>query len=208
MIYETINAAIKQFQAELNTCLPARIENYNHAAQSASVQPLLDRRLLTSDGSEPEALPIIPSVPVVWPRSGGASLTFPVRTGDTCLLVFSQRSLDRWKAEGGQVTPDDGRKHALADAVAIMGVQALEGGDYPADNDNVRLLYNGCQLVLNGDDKLAMGNDKAELLDLFDQLLDALISTTTATAIGAQPLSAVPDFTQIKSLLGQIKGVL
>lgn len=208
MIDEFVRDMIREFQGNLNTCLPARIESYDHAKQAASVQPLINRRLLADGGQTSESLPVIPAVPVVWPRSGGASLTFPVKKGDTCLLVFSQRSIDKWKARGGQVTPDDGRKHALSDAVAVMGVQPFVGGEYPEDNDNVRLKYNNAQVVLNSGNKLAIGNDTAELLDLFDQLLDALIAATTATAAGPQPLSSVPLFTQIKTLLATIKGEL
>jgi hypothetical protein len=55
---------------------------------------------------------------------------------------------------------------------------------------------------------VAIGNCAAELLDLLDQLLDALISSVTATAIGAQPLSGVPQFVAIKALLALVKGSL
>lgn len=209
MMYDLIQNAINQALSNLHTCLPGRIESYNHQEQSASVKPLINRRLRTSDGGfEVEELAVIPNVPVQWPRSGGASLTFPVNRGDTCLLVFAERSLDKWTDEGGIVTPEDGRKHALKDAIAIMGVQPFVGGNYPSDNNNVRLMYNKGQVVLNNDNKIAIGNDKAELLDLFEQTLTALINSTTATSIGAQPLSVVPDLQNIKTLLAEIKGAL
>lgn len=194
--------------ANMHTCIPARIEKYDHATQKATVKPLLNRRIRTATGFEPEEIQPIPSVPVVWPRSGGASLTFPVAQGDGCLLLFSERSMDLWLSEGGVVTPDDPRKFALSDAICLLGLQPFVGGDYPEDNENVRLQYGDAQLVINNDNKLALGNGAAELLDLFDQLLQALITTTTITAVGNQPLSAVPDFTQIKALLAEIKGEL
>lgn len=194
--------------ANMHTCLPGRVEKYDHATQKATVKPLLNRRIRTAEGFEAEEIQPIPSVPVLWPRSGGASLTFPVKRGDGCLILFSERSLDLWLSTGGVVTPDDPRKFALSDAICLPGLQPFAGGDYPADNDNVRLQYGDAQLVINNDNKLALGNNSAELLDLFDQLLQALISTTTATGIGNQPLSQVPTFTQIKSLLAQIKGDL
>jgi hypothetical protein len=35
--------------------------------------------------------PMISGVPVIFPRSGGASITMPVKVGDGCLIVFLDR---------------------------------------------------------------------------------------------------------------------
>jgi len=104
---------------EMRVSLPARVEQYDETKQRADVKPLLNRRY--ADGEEAE-LPVIAGVPVVWPRSGGAALTMPVAKGDGVLLVFADRSIDRWLSDGGQVTPDDPRTHDLSDAVAIPGL--------------------------------------------------------------------------------------
>lgn len=194
--------------ANMHTCLPGKIVSYDHALKKATVKPLLNRRIRTGDTFEPEEIQPIPSVPVVFPTSGGVGLTYPVKVGDGCLILFSERSLDLWLSTGGVVTPDDPRKFALSDAICLPGLQPFVSGDYPVDNDNVRLKQGEAQFVINNDNKLAIGNDAAELLDLFDQLLQALITTTTATSIGNQPLSEVPTFNEIKSTLAQIKGSL
>lgn len=194
--------------ANMHTCLPGRIVSYDHSLKKATVKPLLNRRIRTGDTFESEEIQPIPSVPVVFPTSGGVGLTYPVKAGDGCLILFSERSLDLWLSTGGVVTPDDPRKFALSDAICLPGLQPFVSGDYPVDNDNVRLKQGEAQFVINNDNKLAIGNDAAELLDLFDQLLQALITTTTATSIGNQPLSEVPTFNEIKSTLAQIKGSL
>ena len=56
--------------------------------------------------------------------------------------------------------------------------------------------------------KWTIGNNGAELLDLFDQLIQSLISTTVNTMLGPQPLSVSLDTTlaQIKARLALIKG--
>ena len=68
--------------------------------------------------------PIITNVPVVFPASSKASLTFPIDVGDTVLCIFSQRSLDTFKAstEPSTYTPNDARKFSIRDAIAIPGL--------------------------------------------------------------------------------------
>lgn len=131
--------------AELHVALPARVLAYDFSRQMASVQPTLRRSY--SDGREDD-MPILSSVPVVFPRAGGASLTMPVRAGDTVLLVFSERSLDEWLARGGTVTPEDRRLHALVDAVAIPGLVPFVTGSLAENNDDVLLTYDGSKVRL------------------------------------------------------------
>ena len=130
---EPLRAAVESVMSELHVCLPGRIERYDHTEQRAEVKPLLRRNYRDGDESD---MPVIADVPVIWPRAGGASLTMPVQTGDGVLLVFADRSLDRWLAEGGEVTPDDRRKHDLSDCVAIPGLVPFAGfGDAEATRD-------------------------------------------------------------------------
>ncbi|MGJ8524095.1 hypothetical protein R84981_002813 [Carnimonas sp. R-84981] len=68
-----------------------------------------------------EVLPMLVDVPVVFPRGGGVSLTFPIRTGDECLIVFSDRCLDFWHQSGGVQKSASQRNHDLSDAFVIPG---------------------------------------------------------------------------------------
>lgn len=143
---EPLRRAIRQASTQMYVALPARIERYDHAEQRADVLPLLRRAY--ADG-EVQDMPVVADVPVIWPRSGGAQMTMPVKRGDTVLLVFIDRSIDRWLAEGGTVTPDDRRQHDLSDAVAIPGlVPFADFGDVePSENnDDVLLRYAGSKI--------------------------------------------------------------
>ncbi|PZQ49761.1 MAG: phage baseplate protein [Rhodovulum sulfidophilum] len=124
-------------QRGVHTALPGVIRAYDAAQQRASVQPALSRNLSTG---AVEALPVLEDVPVIWPRSGGAHMTFPVKEGDGCLLIFTERSLDEWKARGGAgEAPLDPRQHALSDAVALMGFVHFGGGGGPGDAIEIHL---------------------------------------------------------------------
>ncbi|MFW8450019.1 Gp138 family membrane-puncturing spike protein, partial [Klebsiella pneumoniae] len=61
-------------------------------------------------------LPLLVDVPVVFPRGGGCTLTFPVKPGDECLVIFADRCIDFWWQSGGIQEPVDERMHDLSDA--------------------------------------------------------------------------------------------
>ena len=137
---EPLRAAVESVMSELHVCLPGRIERYDHTEQRAEVKPLLRRSYLDGDESD---MPVIADVPVVFPRSGGASLTMPVNSGDGVLLVFADRSIDRWLAQGGEVTPNDRRKHDLSDCVAVPGLYSFADLSPQDNNEDVLLQYGG-----------------------------------------------------------------
>lgn len=121
---EVLGAALDASARGLRVALPARVESYDPATQQVSAQPLVLEGFVGEDGERAtERLPVINGVPVVFPGAGGFRVTFPVAVGDTVLLVFSSSSIDRWLALGGEVDPQDDRRHSINDAVAIPGLR-------------------------------------------------------------------------------------
>ena len=143
-----IEAAVRYHLGEVNTAIPARILKYDPSKQEAEVQPLIKRRY--KDGTVVSRAPIT-GVPVVFPAAGGGIITFPVVVGDTVLLIFSQRSIDRWvRSEGGEVDPGDNRKHDISDAMAIPGLFSLNQA-LQSDPDNVIIKFSGAEIALTPD---------------------------------------------------------
>ncbi len=69
---------------------------------------------------------LLVNVPVLVLSGGGGTLTFPVATGDTCLVLFNDRDLGRWQATGNtQTPPASNRAHNLSDGLAIVGFRNL-----------------------------------------------------------------------------------
>lgn len=68
--------------------------------------------------------PLLVDLPVVFPRGGGVTLTFPLAGGDECLVVFSDRCIDFWWQNGGVQELVDWRSHDLSDAFVIPGPQS------------------------------------------------------------------------------------
>jgi hypothetical protein len=155
---DVLRAALSDALADTHTALPAKIERYDAATQKADVKPLLKRPLRDEEGNdlEPEALPVIPSVPIAWPRGGGFFLSFPLNKGDLVTLVFHERSNDRWKstAQGVDVAPTGYRMHDLSDAVAIPGGYPFTAPIPDASGDAATVgASNGMQIKID-----ALGN--------------------------------------------------
>lgn len=127
--------------------MPARIESFNPSEQTANVRPLLPD---VNDAGVLEPLPTIPAVPVVFAGGGGFAETWPVAPGDECLIVFSDRSLDRWFVTGAVLDPRDIRSHDLSDAIAILGVRPRPNG--LSEFDPIRAVWgnNGPRIAADG----------------------------------------------------------
>lgn len=210
-ITDAVRAAILYQLSGMHTCLPGRIESYDYTVQKASIQPLLNKVFSNGDIVQ---MPILNNVPVMFPRAGGASLTFPVVKGDTVLLVFSERSLDNWKGTGGIVSPEDPRKFDLSDAVAIVGLYPFNENSPATNNEDVLLTYKNSSItikvtgdvVVNTSNKVAIGNQTTELLDVLSQTLN-LLATSVTSAIGA-PFTFAPQWLALQAQIDAIKGTI
>ncbi|HHT2455474.1 TPA: Gp138 family membrane-puncturing spike protein [Klebsiella michiganensis] len=68
--------------------------------------------------------PLILDAPVIFPRGGGVTLTFPVKEGDECLVIFADRCIDFWWQNGNIQNGSRGRMHDYSDAFVIPGPQS------------------------------------------------------------------------------------
>jgi len=109
----------------LRVALPGIIQSFDPEAVTCVVQPAIKGSVLDTHGQPVSlALPLLVDVPVVFPRGGGCTITFPVRAGDECLVIFSDRCIDFWWQSGGVQEPVDPRQHDLSDGFALVGPQS------------------------------------------------------------------------------------
>lgn len=136
-----IKGWIDEGNKNLHTALPGRVLSYDAGSNRASVQPTGNFK--SNDGRS-IAYPAIHSVPVVFPlgMGGKAGMTFPLSSGDFCLLIFAESQLDDFLTGGDS---DDPRSHSLNDAVCIPGLYSSGVNDAP---DTVCLRYGGSKVQL------------------------------------------------------------
>jgi len=125
---EVLKSAIYQELGNVHTAMPGRIEQYNATTQTANIKPLLKRDVVDDEGNDldAESLPVLPDVPIIFPRSGDCFLSMPINKGDYVLLIFCEKSVDNYMVGDGEDTdPIDLRQHDLSDAVALPGFAPL-----------------------------------------------------------------------------------
>ncbi|OCQ53906.1 hypothetical protein Ppb6_00924 [Photorhabdus australis subsp. thailandensis] len=113
--------------AGLYVSLPCIIQSFDADAVTVTAQPAIRWKIRKKNGEqESVSLPLLVDVPVVFPRGGGVTLTFPVKVGDECLVVFADRCIDYWWQSGGIQEPVDPRQHNLSDGFALIGPQSQQ----------------------------------------------------------------------------------
>ncbi len=183
---DVIRLALENFQSSFHVALPGRIESYDESTQTATVKPLLKNSFVDADGVDVvEDLPVINSVPVQFMRGGGFFLSFPIVKGDHVLLVFNERSIDKFQTGTGDDTdPVDTRMHNLSDAVAIPGFYPDSKALGDAHPSNTVLGKDGGTQIHVADGKIELGAeasvDKASLDSKIQVELTRIASELTA----------------------------
>jgi hypothetical protein len=177
---EWFNVSVEALKGKIRCALPGRVEAYDSNTQRAAVKPLLQGLLRNADGSTTStSIGVLNEVPVLMLQGGGVQVKLPVAKGDIVLLVFCDRSLDIWKAKGGEVDPVDLRQHHLSDAVAIPCLRdptAAPTAKIEIQPDGTVLLGGAAtHPLIFGDDFSAVGG-------AFDTLVKAI-----STAVGGIP---------------------
>ena len=130
---EIILKFLEQFEFDLRCAAPGIITQYDSETQTVEVQIAVKEiiKVYQKNNVYQDALDIPPlyKVPLVMPRAGNFVITFPIKEGDECLLIFSDTYIDSWWQNGcgknkegkytGQV-PKSMRRHDLSDAFAIL----------------------------------------------------------------------------------------
>lgn len=134
---EFIQAILGQIDGKISgihTAAPGKVISYEGGL--ASVQPSLKYKV--EDGRVLDA-PVIVNVPVYFPTGGSASITYPIKAGDDCCIVFAERSIDDWLL-GGEA--DDPRKFDLTDAMCFVGMKPSRSHS----NDAIEITHGSCKL--------------------------------------------------------------
>lgn len=139
---EVFRIAMECWQTRIWTAMPGIIKQFPSASgigsMVADVQPTINGRVRTTTGVfQSIQMPVLLDCPILWQGGGGVTLTFPIKAGDECLVIFSSRCIDAWWQQGfvsgqagvpvdGQqaMDPPDLRMHNLSDGFAIVGVRS------------------------------------------------------------------------------------
>ena len=171
---DVIRGWIEHHLADVHTAMPARVQSYDAATQTATLVPLVRHAVMLGDGSvEREELPVLPAVPVLWPRFGGHFIAGALAAGDVVLVVFCESDTGPWRAGSGDVSnPADLRRHSLSHGVAIPGLAHRAGALQHAP-------------AASGADRLVIGDD-VDAGTRITLRADGTLLVTRGTAVAVQ----------------------
>lgn len=108
--------------AGVHTAMPAKVVKYDAATQTIDALPVVKVPYIDEDGEQAyDELPVIPNVPVQFPRGGGYMITVPLAAGDFVWLMFCETDMSVWRTTGQVSEPADLRRHGPGYPVAIPG---------------------------------------------------------------------------------------
>ena len=157
-----VRAHVEAAVLDIHTSGPGIIKSFDSAKQTAVVRPAI-QKLFRGQGFKP--LPELMDVPVQFARGGDIVQTFPVKSGDECILIFSERAIDHWHARGGVQPPSDFRTHSLSDAFAIVGISSEHRiiPDFNNDAMELRTLDGKAKIQMDGDQNITLQSQSGNI---------------------------------------------
>lgn len=177
--------AIKNALKDLHTMLPGIIDTFDPSTQTCKVQPAIKR--IFTDGEEVE-LPVLINVPVSFPTAGDFSITFPIKKGDECIILFSERSLDNWLKFGDIRKPNDKRFHDLSDGLVLMGLRSNPNAlsSYDPNNLVIRDETNDAKIIIGDDKKILLDSSVEVIVTAPNTKIDGTLNVTGAVTLDSE----------------------
>lgn len=134
---------------KLNTCIPAIVDDFDVATQRVSAIPAIQKKYTSIDGEVSYYnFPKITNIPLSIIKCPGLKITCPVKKGQNCTLIFSQRSIDNFMIDGTKpLPPFEGpvpftsalRCMDMTDAICFPGVITNNETIYNYNNDAIEI---------------------------------------------------------------------
>lgn len=119
---ELFNRRMSEVMSKINCCHLGTVKSFNSAKQtvtaSINYKAIVDGKLYE--------YPLLLDVPIFVYKGGNASSTMPIAAGDTCILLFNDRSIDNWLTTGDvSSAPNGERVHDMSDAICFVGISSF-----------------------------------------------------------------------------------
>ena len=143
---DVIKEWIKKGAENIHVSMIGKIVSFNPSSNRASITPV---GTYTAPNWQEIPYPTIHNVPLQFPcgNGGKSGCTFPIRPGDTCIIIFADHQIDNFLS--GEKS-DDMRNHSMNDAYAIPTVFSNSVPTLKSHPNDVCLFNGGSLVVLNG----------------------------------------------------------
>lgn len=151
-LVNAIQTMAQQTVDGIHTAFPGVILAVDFNKGTCDVQPYA---MCRTTAGERMAYPTMYGVPLAVPQSSvaGACVAFPIRPGDTCLIVISEGTLDYWLFD--RVTGLDS-KFDLTNAICIPGLSRTLDPSFREAADGAIILKSGAGKIKLTSDSLTL----------------------------------------------------
>jgi len=167
--------------------IPGEIQDFDGATLTATVKPCIKQKKVSGELEERAS---IPNVPIHFWSAGPFAIHSAPKKGDEVFLIFSGRSMDVFKSNGGCVDPGDGRFLHTSDCIALVGNfsnPSAKAGKAPGDELWMGLRDGSSGFSVTPSGAIKIGSDTAELVqlvhDVVSEVSGIVTSITSATAL-------------------------
>jgi hypothetical protein len=150
--------------------------------------------------------PVLIDCPAIVMGGGNVSLKMPIKEGDECLVIFNDRSIDRWFEGGQSVELESSRLHSFSDAIVLVGLNSLKNSLEGYEDDKAVLGDETASLkVGNGDasinasdtivkvaEKVQIENSAENLNTVLQEILTAIQAITVSGVTPGGGVSGAP----------------
>jgi protein gp138 len=183
------------------TAFPGKCVSYDSSARNATIEVLVKYQF--GEDPIPEKIPNLLKVPVMLPGNKYATINLPkLAGGSTGLVICANIDITNWiTGAGNAVLPTEDRRWNINDGFFIPGVFPNLSPFIGTVDDDVFDIN-----VMFGT-KMKIGNDNAELLDMFDQLLTLLQGNVDSTGVSSTGTNSLinAQLATLQTKLGTIK---
>lgn len=205
---DLLTAAFQSQMNNVHTALPCVVVQVQ-GPDRVAIQPAINQKM--KDGGTKER-PTVLNVPISFPVSKTAGMTFPIKPGDTGIAIFSMRSIEAWKnSDGYPSTPLNYAKMDKNDAMFVPGLQTSNSSvNNPAKhiwdhNTEDVVVFNGLggneaevRIKPSGDILIRTKQDISVECDNASVLANTSASITTPTlSIDAQDTTWIGNVTHV-----------
>lgn len=145
--------------------------------------------------------PNLTDIPFIILGGGNSGVSFPIKKGDECVILFNDRDIDNWFAGATTGPVASSRLHSLADGLALVGFNF----NMTIDEDRATL-FNGETGVGVSEDKVKIYNATTTLNTLLQQILTQLETLANSVAVPGNPINpaVATALTALGMQLGQL----
>lgn len=134
--------------------------------------------------------PILIRCPLIINQGGGATITMPIKKGDTGIVLFNDREIDTWITTGQTTYPHNLRTHDLSDGIFLSGINNLNNPIVSYDNVNLKISFGGGFITISPTGIITIEKGSSSIS--IDTSNNINISATNVTITGSTQVSINP----------------